>query len=169
MNQKMNIRKVSLSGVLIALGVVCSTFYIPIGASKCFPIQHAINVIAAVLLGPVYGISMAFCTSFLRILLGTGSFLAFPGSMVGALLCGLVYQKTKNLFATFLAEAIGTGIFGALLAFPVATLFMGKDAALYTFVLPFIISSSIGAFFSLFFIGILEKTKVLSMVKQTME
>lgn len=169
MNHKLNTKKLTISGLLIALGIVCSTFYIPIGASKCFPIQHTINVIAAVLLGPIYGVSMAFCTSFLRILFGTGSFLAFPGSMVGALLCSLLYLKTKSLVATFLGEAIGTGIFGALLAYPIATLIMGKEAALFTYVLPFLISSSIGAFFSVLFLSVLEKTKVLSTVKQTME
>ena len=87
-----NTKKLVLAAVLIALGVAASPLYIPIGASKCFPVQHLVNVLAAVLLGPWYGVSMAFVTSLLRVLIGTGSLLAFPGSMCGALLAGLLYK-----------------------------------------------------------------------------
>ncbi len=54
------IKKLAISGMLVALTVALSGFSIPVGASKCFPIQHLINVLAAVFLGPVYGVSMAF-------------------------------------------------------------------------------------------------------------
>lgn len=162
---KTNIRKLAMAGVLVALSVVCSTFYIPIGASKCFPIQHFVNVLVAVVLGPFYGVAMAFCTSFLRVVLGTGSLLAFPGSMIGALLCGVIYDKTHNLIATYFGEAIGTGVIGAMIAYPVATLVMGKEAALFTYVIPFLISSGIGAAFSVVFLGVLSKAKILSKVQ----
>ena len=85
-----NVKKLTVAGVLVAVGVACSTFSIPVGASRCFPIQHMVNVIAGVLLGPLYACTMAFCTSLLRVLLGTGSLLAFPGSMIGALCLSLI-------------------------------------------------------------------------------
>ena len=44
-----NTKKLVLAAVLIALGVAASPLYIPIGASKCFPVQHLVNVLAAVL------------------------------------------------------------------------------------------------------------------------
>ena len=47
-----NMKKLTYSGILIALAVVCSAFYIPVGPAKCFPIQHMVNVLAAVMLGP---------------------------------------------------------------------------------------------------------------------
>ena len=53
-----NVKKLTLAGLLIALGVACSTFAIPIGASRCFPIQHMVIVLAAVLLGPAYGVGI---------------------------------------------------------------------------------------------------------------
>ena len=84
--QTFSIKKTALAGMLVALTVALSGFSIPIGASKCFPIQHLVNVLAGVFLGPVYGVSMAFCVSLIRNILGTGSLLAFPGSMVGAFL-----------------------------------------------------------------------------------
>ena len=96
----MKTKKITVSAMLIAIGVVAgNVIYIPVGASKCFPVQHTINVLSAVLLGPWYGVANAFCISLLRNFMGTGSLLAFPGSMVGALLSGMVYHMTKNNLA----------------------------------------------------------------------
>ncbi len=114
------LKKLVTSGMMVALTVALSGLYIPVGASKCFPIQHMMNVLAAVLLGPGWGVGIAFAVSLIRNLMGTGSLLAFPGSMVGALCCGLVYQKTKKYIPTFIAEVFGTGVLGGMLAYPVA-------------------------------------------------
>jgi len=157
-----NVRKLTLAGVLIAMGVVSSTFYIPIGVAKCFPIQHVINVLAGIILGPFYAVGMAFSTSLIRNIMGTGSILAFPGSMIGALLCGLLYKYTKKDIMAFAGEVFGTGIIGATLAYPIATLFLSKEVALFAFVIPFGLSSLVGATISLVFIKALKKTKVLN-------
>ncbi|MBQ1641055.1 MAG: energy coupling factor transporter S component ThiW, partial [Lachnospiraceae bacterium] len=42
--KQVNVKKIALSGMFIALAVVLSTFSFPVGASKCFPIQHMVNV-----------------------------------------------------------------------------------------------------------------------------
>ena len=147
--------------MLVALGVVCSPFSFPIGASRCFPVQHMVNVLAAVLLGPYYGVGMAFVTSFIRVLLGTGSLLAFPGSMCGALLCGMVYHFTRKYFLTYLAEVFGTSILGGLLAYPIATLILMNEAALFGYVLPFFVSTLGGTVIAAVFIAVLKRTKVL--------
>lgn len=153
-----NSKKLAQAGILIAVGVVCSTFSIPIGAAKVFPVQHFINVLAGVTLGPFYGVSMAFVTSLLRVMMGTGSLLAFPGSMCGAFLCGTLYKHTEKTSLAFLGEIVGTGIIGALLAYPVASIVMGREAALFGFIVPFGISSVAGAGISLVFITALKKT-----------
>ncbi|MGI5966149.1 MULTISPECIES: energy coupling factor transporter S component ThiW [Anaerotruncus] len=163
MNQ--NVKKLTTAGLLIALGVVCSAFYIPIGASKCFPIQHMVNVIAGVLLGPGYAVSMAFGTSLIRNLMGTGSLLAFPGSMIGAFCCGMLYKHTRRLPLAYLGEVAGTGILGGLACYPVATLLMGKEAALFAYVLPFLVSTLGGATISVLALGALQKTHVFGDVK----
>ena len=67
---KITTRKLAIAGVLIAVGVVCSPLNFPVGASKCFPVQHLINIIASVFLGPFYGVIMAFITSLLRLATG---------------------------------------------------------------------------------------------------
>ena len=122
------IQKLTLAGLFCAIAVVGSMFSFPMFGSKCAPIQHMINVLCAVLLGPYYGIGVAFAASLIRNLTGLGSLMAFPGSMVGALLCGLAYHKTRSLPLTLLAEVFGTAVLGGLCAYPVSILLMGNSA-----------------------------------------
>ena len=141
---KSNTKKLDLAGVLCAVAVVGSMFSFPVFGSKCATVQHMVNVLCAVLLGPWNGVAVAFVASLLRNLLGLGSLMAFPGSMCGALLCGIVYHKTKNLLATLCGEVFGTGIIGGLLAWPVAVFLMGKaagDIAFYAYIVPFLVST----------------------------
>lgn len=157
-----NIKKLTLAGVFVAMGVAGSAFYIPIGVAKCFPIQHLINVLAGVLLGPLYAVIMAFTTSLMRVMLGTGSLLAFPGSMCGALLCGVLYKYTNKTIMAFVGEVIGTGIIGAILAFPIASLLLSKEVALFGFIIPFGLSSFAGAAISLVFLSALKRIGVFN-------
>jgi len=148
------VQKLTLAGILVALGVVLSPLSVPIGAARVFPAQHALNVIAGVALGPIYAVVMAFATSLLRNLLGTGTLLAFPGSMFGALLAGLTYKHMKgNLSAACIGELIGTGVIGALVAFPVAALVMGREVATFAFVIPFMMSSLAGGIIAFILLG----------------
>lgn len=160
MRQRSQVKKLVLAAILIAVGVVCSAFAIPIGASKCLPVQHMVNVIAGVILGPAYACAMAFITSLIRFLSGTGTLLAFPGSMVGALLCGILYKYTKNLAMAFVGETFGTGILGAILAWPVAVFLLGKEAAVFAYVVPFLISTVGGSILAVALLFALDKTGV---------
>ena len=138
-------RKLVLSGILIAIATVLGTFSIPILGAKASPIQHLINVISGVTLGPVYGLLCAFASSLLRNILGTGSILAFPGSMVGVLLAGLLYKKFKKVELAVIGEVVGTGIIGALLAYPLAAFVLGREVALFVYIVPFSLSSIVGS------------------------
>ncbi len=161
----MNIKKLSLAGLFIALAVSLSGFFIPVGAAKCFPIQHMVNVLSGVILGPVYGVGVAFATSLIRVSMGTGSLLAFPGSMLGALMCGVLYMKSRKMTHAFLGEVVGTGLVGALASYPVAALLMGREVALFAFVIPFGVSSIAGSTISVLIIKALERTKVFQLIK----
>ena len=146
--KNLSVKKLALAGMFCALAVVGSVFSFPIFGSKCAPVQHMVNILCAVLLGPYYGVGAAFVASLLRNLLGLGSLMAFPGSMFGALLCGLAYHKTKQLLPTLAAEVFGTSILGGLCAYPVAILLMGKsagDIAFYAYIVPFLVSTAGGA------------------------
>ena len=155
-------KKMAIAAVLIAVGVVGSMFSIPVFGSKCSPVQHMINVLAAVILGPWYAVGMAFITSVLRNIFALGSLLAFPGSMCGALLAGLLYHYTKKLPLAYIGEVVGTGIIGGLLSYPIALLLMGNsEAALFTYVVPFLISTVGGTIIAMVLIAALKGTKVL--------
>ncbi len=160
-----SIKKAATAGVLTAAAVAGSIFLtFPVLGSKCAPVQHMVNILCAVFLGPWYGVGAAFTASLLRNLLGVGSILAFPGSMCGALLCGLAYKKTKNLTLTLLAEVIGTGILGGLAAYPLALAFLNADAAqvaFYAYVTPFLISTIAGSLLSALLLQALRRTKAL--------
>ena len=138
--KNVNVRKLALAGILVAVGIVCSPLSIPVGASKCAPIQHFINILGGVFLGPGYAVGMAFVTSLLRNLMGTGTLLAFPGSMCGALLCGILYRYGKHLPFAYGGELFGTSVIGGLLSYPIATLIMGSQTAVFGFVIPFFVS-----------------------------
>ena len=166
--EKTNIKKLAVAGMLIALGVALSPLSIPIGAARCFPVQHVINVLGGIFLGPWYNVGMAFVTSLIRVSMGTGSLLAFPGSMCGALLCGLVFLATKKVWAAALGEVIGTGILGGLLAFPIATLFMGKQVAVFAFVVPFLVSTIGGSAIACLIIAALKRTHAMKKMSEVL-
>jgi energy coupling factor transporter S component ThiW len=172
MKQKGTVKKLALAGVLCAVAVVGSLFSFPVLGSKCAPVQHMVNVICAVFLGPWYGVAVAFVASLLRNLLGIGSLMAFPGSMFGALLCGVVFWKSKNLPATLVGEVFGTGVIGGLCAYPIATLFMNVDAAavaFYAYIIPFLISTVGGSVLAGLLVFALQKSGAINSMRATLE
>lgn len=152
----MKTKKLTLSALFVAFGTISShLIYIPVAGAKCFPIQHTINVLSAVLLGPWYGVVNAALISLLRNILGTGSLLAFPGSMIGTLLAGLLYRKFNNYNYAALGEVIGTGLIGSLLAFPIAKFLLGQQSGAFVFIIPFGVSTLGGTLIALLVIKVL--------------
>ena len=169
--KNLSVKKLALAGMFCALCVVGSVFSFPMFGSKCAPVQHMVNVLCAVLLGPWWGVGVAFVASLLRNLLGLGSLMAFPGSMFGALICGFVYQKTQNIPATLIGEVFGTSVLGGLTAYPVAIFLMGKSAAglaFYAYVIPFLVSTAGGAVISGVLIYSLKKANILAGMQEAM-
>lgn len=154
-----NTKKLTMASMLVALGVVLGNLiYIPIGVSKCFPMQHTINVLSAIILGPVYSTAIAFLISLIRNILGVGSLLAFPGSMIGALLAGLMYQQFKNKYLATIGEIIGTGIIGGITACYVAKYIMGKEVVGLFFIYPFLLSTVGGSIIAILILKAIEAT-----------
>ncbi len=164
--EKIKLKKLVLTAVFAAVAVVGSLFSFPVFGSKCAPVQHLINVLCAVILGPGYGVAAAFVSSLIRNLLGLGTLLAFPGSMCGALLAGLLYHYIKKLPAAYIGEVFGTAVIGGMLSYPVAAFIMGsKSAALFTFVVPFLISTAGGTLLAVLITVPLKQTGVLDKIK----
>lgn len=167
---KMNsVRKLTFAAMLCATAVIGSLFSVPVFGSKCAPVQHMVNIFCAILLGPWYGTGVAFCASLLRNMMGLGSIMAFPGSMIGALLCGLAWKYTRNLWLTLGAEVFGTGILGGLCAYPLAVAFLGVNAgevAFYAYIVPFLISTVAGALLSAVLLEAMSRTVLPGLLKQ---
>lgn len=169
--KRTNTKKLAIAGIFCAVAVVGSLFSFPVFGSKCSPVQHMVNILCAVLLGPGYGLGAAFGAALIRNLLGLGSLMAFPGSMCGALVCGLVYSKTRNILGTLIGEVFGTAIIGGLCAYPVAIFLMGQsaaDIAYYAYIIPFLISTAAGAIISGVLIYSLKKANILRMMQESL-
>ena len=165
-------KKLAVAGILCAVAVVGSLFSFPVFGSRCAPVQHMVNILCAVFLGPWYGVGAAFVASLLRNLLSLGSLLAFPGSMCGALLCGLAFRKSGNLSLTLVAEVFGTGILGGLLSYPIAVAFMGVAAgsiAFYAYVVPFLVSTVGGSILAGALVFALQKSGALTSMRASLE
>ena len=157
-------REMALTAMLAAVAVVGGMFIvIPTPFARCVPVQHLVNVLCAVLLGPKCGVTAAFLASTIRNILGIGTLVAYPGSMCGAFLSAFLYQRTHSLMAAVLGEIIGTGIIGALLAYPVSAFLLGNASlALYAFIVPFLVSTGAGALAAGALLYGMEKSGVLS-------
>ena len=162
MKNHLQIKKLTLTALFTAVAVVGSMFSFPVLGSKCAPVQHLVNVLCAVTVGPWWGLAQAFMAALIRNLTGLGSPLAFPGSMCGALLAGLLYQYGKKLPFAYVGEVFGTGIIGGMLSYPIAYLIMGnKAAALFTFVVPFLISTCGGTIIAIIVTIPMKKAGIL--------
>lgn len=156
----MKTKKLVVMSMFVALAVAGSAFVsFPAGVARAYPIQHAVNVIAAVLFGPVPAVTIAFVTGVVRVLTGTGSLLAFPGGMIGALLAGVLYKMSGRIGFAAVGEIVGTGILASLIAVPYAKLLMGTETAALFFMPPFLVSSISGAILGVILVYRLEKTK----------
>ena len=146
-----------------AAGVVLSVISIPMGPTKCFPFQHAINVMAGITLGPLWALGAAFITSLIRNMMGTGSLFAFPGSMFGALFVGIAakFLNGKYKLAAALAEPVGTGIIGAWVSSIIVAPFIGKSIGFSFLAASFLMSSVPGAFIGALILYCLQKRSVL--------
>ncbi len=168
--KKTYVKKLTVTAIMAAVAVVGSLFSFPVFGSKCAPVQHLVNVLCAVTVGPWWGLAQAFVASLIRNVLGLGSPLAFPGSMCGALLGGLLYQYGKKLPFAYIGEVVGTGILGGMLSYPVAYFIMGNEAAaLFTFVVPFLISTCGGTIIAIIITLPLKKSGLLGRMKESLE
>lgn len=156
------IYRLTLTALFVAFGVVGgSMFEFTIGVAKVAPMQHLINLISGVILGPWAALTQAFLTSLIRNILGTGTILAFPGSMIGAFCSSWIFRKTKKLIFAVFGELIGTGIIGAIVAYPVASLFLGTKGALWIFIPSFFLSALVGVVIGYGILKVMWKTVIV--------
>jgi energy coupling factor transporter S component ThiW len=138
-------KKVAFAAVMVAVTVVLSPFYIPLGTTKCFPAQHMVNGIAGVLVGPWYAAAMALATGVIRNVLNMGTLYAFPGGIPGALVVGLIHRYVKKTDFASVAEPLGTVVIGATLSALILAPMQGHNLTMYFFWIAFAASSIPGS------------------------
>lgn len=164
-------RRIALSALLIALGVLLSFFpgSVPIGPTRVFPFQHMINALAGVILGPGYAAFIALSIGILRISAGTGTVFALTGGIPGAIAVGLFYRYLLKRDSAALTEPLGTAL-GALLsallvspllANPPLPSFLGVDVQWVLFVVFFWMSSIPGAILGYFLLKVLRRSHLI--------
>lgn len=157
---KIQVGKLTTLALLVALGVVLSPILRVPGMA---PMQHFINVICAVLLGPWYALLCAVLIAVLRMLLMGINLLAVTGAVFGAVLSGILYRKTGKLLAAVIGEIIGTGIIGAIASYPVMALVYGNnDVVWLTYVPSFVLGTVIGGMTAFVFLLALKKRGLLA-------
>lgn len=136
-----------ISAAFAAIAVALSGLSFPVGPVRCFPIQHAVNVVTGILLGPFWAVMSALVASLARNAMGMGTLFAFPGSLFGALFVGLSarYLSDKRVLFSALAEPLATTILGAGTAALIVAPFLGKNVGYPFFALSFFASSALGA------------------------
>jgi energy coupling factor transporter S component ThiW len=155
------LKKMTLGALFAALAVLLSPLSFPVGPSRCFPFQHAVNAVAGVFLGPFWACSAAFVASFVRNALGTGTLLAFPGSLFGAAAVGIAAGRLpeKHRFWAALAEPLATGTLGAAVASFIASSAGGRGEMFLLLSGAFLVSSVPGALLGLCALRFLRRHK----------
>lgn len=153
------LQKVTLTALFAALAVLLSPLSFPVGPARCAPFQHSISVIAGIVLGPWWACGAAFTASLIRNIMGTGTILAFPGSVFGALAVGfaakLLPAKLRPLGA--LAEPLATATLGAWTASLIASTATNRPAMFLTLSVAFLISSGPGSVIGYAVLRILQR------------
>lgn len=161
MNSSKKVLKLVVLSMLVALGVVISPF---LRFEGMCPMAHFINIVCSVLMGPWYSLLCATLIGVIRMSIMGIPPLALTGAIFGAFLSGVFYRASKgNLIFAVLGEIIGTGIIGAIVSYPVMTLFWGKEGISWMFYVPsFICGTLIGGSIAFVFLKRLAKTGVLT-------
>ncbi|MFD2759968.1 energy coupling factor transporter S component ThiW [Lentibacillus juripiscarius] len=155
-------RLLTTMAVFVAIGTLgAQLLWFPAGVAKAYPVQHAVNVMVAVTLGPGPAVVIAFMIGLLRNMLGLGTLLAFPGGMIGAFLAGYLYKKTDKIAMAAVGEAVGTGIIGALFAVPFARVLLGSSAGALFFLPSFLVSSVTGALIGWFVVSKVKQARIM--------
>ena len=192
MKAKTNVKKMAILAMMVALGVVLSPILRVPGMA---PMQHFINVIVAVLLGPWYALACAVLIALLRMWLLGVNLLAVTGAVFGKLARGLDAPAGEHLvgvvavvmmvvgaglqavfhldrygvkmLAAVAGEIVGTGIIGAMASYPVmAFLYHMDGVVLFTYVPSFLAGTIIGGFAGYLFLIALSKNGLLTRLQR---
>ena len=130
------VKRLAILAMMIALDVVLSPLFRIEGMA---PMSSVVNIVAAVVMGPLYATVMAFACALLRMTLLGIPPLALTGAVFGALLAGIGYRIGRRSVWAAAGEILGTGLIGSPLSYPGGgkarhRWFTGSSQSLYWFV-----------------------------------
>lgn len=128
---QLQVHKLTILSMMIALDVVLTPIFRIEGMA---PMSSVVNILAGIMMGPVYALAMATVTAFIRMTTQGIPPLALTGATFGALLAGLFYKYGRKFYFSALGEILGTGIIGSIVSYPVMVLFTGSAAKLSWFI-----------------------------------
>ncbi len=100
---QLQIHKLTILSMMIALDVVLTPIFRIEGMA---PMSSVVNILAGIMMGPVYALAMATVTAFIRMTTQGIPPLALTGATFGALLAGLFYKYGRIFGATLIGTAI---------------------------------------------------------------
>lgn len=172
------IRKITLSSILSALALIISPFsWFAWGPTKAFPGQHLVNVIAGIILGPIWAVFIATIVGSIRIMLGLGTIFAYPGGIPGGFIVGLSYKFLRKIIRkrkitiiiASLTEIIGTVLIGGTISWYIFDPLLGnilhsKFLVLLPFYFGWALSSIIGSLLGMIIVLTLDKTGIVKAI-----
>lgn len=160
------VQKMTILAMMIGMDVVLSPLFRVEGIA---PMSSVMNVIAAVLMGPIYGTVMALACGIIRMILFGIPPLALTGAVFGAFLAGVGYKWMNTYLGAIIGEFIGTGLIGSLLSYPVMVWFTGSAQDMYWFVYTprFIIGALSGSLIAYLVLVRIDKVPYIQRVKKT--
>ena len=94
---QLQVHKLTILSMMIALDVVLTPIFRIEGMA---PMSSVVNILAGIMMGPVYALAMATVTAFIRMTTQGIPPLALTGATFGALLAGIFISMVENF--TFL-------------------------------------------------------------------
>lgn len=160
------VQKMTILAMMIAMDVVLSPLFRVEGIAL---MSSVMNVIAAVLMGPIYGTVMALACGILRMILFGIPPLALTGAVFGAFLAGVGYKWMNTYLGAIIGEFIGTGLIGSLLSYPIMVWFTGSVQGMYWFVYTprFILGALSGSLIAYLVLVRIDKVPYIQRVKKT--
>jgi len=157
MKRNMSIRLLTYTALFAALAVLGSGVHFPIGPTKVYPLQHTINAVAGIMIGPWFGMIASTLAGLIRLMLGTGTVFALPGGIPGVLVVGVVYHYIWRRDWAGLLEPIGTVFIGATLSAYLVAPWVGRAGTLYFFQTSFLVSCLPGSVVGFLLVKLLRK------------
>lgn len=90
---QLQVHKLTILSMMIALDVVLTPIFRIEGMA---PMSSVVNILAGIMMGPVYALAMATVTAFIRMTTQGIPPLALTGATFGALLAGLFYKYGRK-------------------------------------------------------------------------